>query len=383
MRYYQRLIQTFFILIFCSVIASCSSMGGSGITNLASLPDNYNQVALLLPLHGPYAGPGKAIRDGFLAGYYNTGRGNLNVKVYDTSTSNNISKLYAQAVADGAQMVVGPLTKEDVANLVSRGDITVPTIALNYVNSNNPPNLLFEFGISPQNEATQVAAKASSNGLKNAIIIAPQASWGQTVTTAFTQQWQQSGGTVVGQLYYAPNTDLRSAISNLLQVTASSGTNASVNSANPPRRTDFDSIFLVATPDMGRQIIPLLNYYYAGNIPVYSISMIYTGTQNINYNRDMDGVTFDDIPWVFNSESSQLTQQNISQLWPANYKNYIRLYALGLDAFSLVKNLKQLPMGSGSGISGNTGNLYLAPNHRIMQSFIWGKFRNGQAVQIG
>lgn len=378
MRYYLRLIQAFFLLTFCTAIASCSSMGGSGVTNLTSLPDNYTQVALLLPLHGAYAGPGKAIRDGFLAGYYNTGRGNLNVKVYDTSTSNNINKLYAQAIADGAQMVVGPLAKDDVANLMSHGDITVPTIALNYVNSNNPPNLFFEFGISPQNEATQVAAKANSAGLKNALVIAPQGSWGQSVVTSFTQQWQQSGGTVVGQLYYAPNMDMRSAVSNLLQVTGGSG-----SAGNPPRRNDFDSIFLVATPDMGRQIIPLLNYYYAGNVPVYSISMIYTGTQNVNYNRDMDGVTFDDIPWVFNSESSQLTQQNISQLWPANYKNYIRLYALGLDAFSLVKNLKQLPMGSSSGIAGNTGNLYLAPNHWIMQSFIWGKFKNGQAVQIG
>lgn len=358
-------------------------MGRQEASIMSGLPDTYNQVALLLPLHGPYAGPGKAVRDGFLAGYYNHGQSALNVKVYDTSASSDISKLYAEAVANGAQMVIGPLTKENVSSLMNNGNITVPTIALNYVNNSNPPNLFYEFGISPQNEAAQVAAKASSASLQNAIIIAPQASWGESIVNSFTKQWQQDGGTVVAHLYYTPNTEFRPAIHNLLQVTVKGGSHTGINSSTPPRRTDFDSIFLVATPEMARQIVPLLNYYYAGNIPVYSISMIYNGTLNINYNRDMDGVTFDDIPWIFNSESSQHIQQNISNLWPVNYRNYVRLYALGLDAYSLMKNLKHLPSTPSSGISGKTGLLYMGPNHWILQKFIWAKFKNGEAKGIG
>jgi hypothetical protein len=364
----------------------------SGSSDLANLPDHYGQVALLLPLHGAYAGPGQAIRNGFLAGYYaqlRQGSTGSTVKIYDTSKTKDIRKLYAQAVAEGAKMVIGPLIKSNVKTLMNRGSIRVPTVALNYVQDNSPPKMLFEFGINPQNEAVQAADKASAAGLSKAIIIAPQASWGKSVADAFTKQWQQGNGSVVDSLYYLPNKNLRYQVRNLLQVNESVQRGRNLESIlgqkvtfAPQRRKDFDMIFLVAPPASARQIMPLLRFYYANNIPVYSISMIYEGTPNKTYYRDMDGIIFDDIPWVFNPESSKNIQQNISKLWPRIYKSYVRLYALGLDAFSLTRNLKQLPSNPNYGLQANTGKLYLGPNHWILQQFIWAKFKDGVAVQI-
>ncbi|HET7300718.1 MAG TPA: penicillin-binding protein activator, partial [Oleiagrimonas sp.] len=77
------------------------------------------QVALLLPVSGPLAAAGNAIRQGFFAAYFQASHG-LDplppVKVYDTAgTANGALAAYRQAVADGASLVVGPLTREGVS----------------------------------------------------------------------------------------------------------------------------------------------------------------------------------------------------------------------------------------------------------------------------
>ena len=43
------------------------------------------------------------------------------------------------------------------------------------------------------------------------------------------------------------------------------------------RRQDAEFIFVVASPSMGRQIKPFINYYYAYDLPVIATSRIYSG----------------------------------------------------------------------------------------------------------
>jgi hypothetical protein len=51
------------------------------------------------------------------------------VLVYDTAAELGVSSAYERALADGAQFVIGPLTKDDVAT--RGGPVPVPTLALN------------------------------------------------------------------------------------------------------------------------------------------------------------------------------------------------------------------------------------------------------------
>ena len=150
-----------------------------------SLPSNplvvANQpkkIALLLPMHGPLAASGQAIRNGFFAAYYYDKKHRTNaptIRVYDT-TSAAVATLYQQALAQGANFVVGPLTKTNVNNLISHANIRVPTLTLNTVNQRSPSNL-FQFGLSPLDDAKQAATKAWNNNHNRAIIIAPANSW--------------------------------------------------------------------------------------------------------------------------------------------------------------------------------------------------------------
>ena len=337
-----------------------------------------HQIALLLPLTGSLAGPGSAVRDGFMAAYNEAGAPrSVNIKAYDTS-ANDITTLYQQAIANGADYVIGPLAKPEVT-AVAKMDHPVPTLLLNDTDA-GPRDNAYLFGLSPTNEARQVAYRASKKGLHRVLIIAPSGSWGDDVVNAFSSQWSAGGGEVVEKLTYDDKTDLNSAVRNFLHVSERLASAkqyhvapGSKNSgANVKRRQDFDMIFLLAYPSTARQIMPLLRYYFAGDVPVYSTSTVYSGNTNTMQDKDLDGIIFCDMSWVF---SHQLPNKN----WPESLNSYNRLYAMGMDSYSLATELNRLILFPAMTVNNNTGVLYLNGAHQIGRILSWGQFRGGVA----
>lgn len=332
------------------------------------------KIALLLPVTGPLSGPGNAIRDGFMAAFNDSTRKNtLDIRVYDTYNKNSVA-LYHKAIEEGAQFVIGPLSKADVTKVAA---IThpVPTLLLNDIDGKMKANA-YQFGLSPRNEAKQVAATARKEGYARALIIAPSGSWGDEVSSAFMKQWQLNGGEVVDTLRFNTQDNLQKAIQKLLKADDSKKIKKSdANLAQGPRRRqDFDMIFLLAYPSKARQIMPTLRYYFAANVPVYATSSVYSGSMNSQQDRDLDGLLFCDMPWVF---THQLTQQH----WPEQLNSYSRLYAIGMDSFALTTKLNQLMIFPAMGASEQSGILYLNPNRQIARVLTWGQFRQGLAVE--
>ncbi|MDA9271803.1 penicillin-binding protein activator [bacterium] len=335
------------------------------------------QIALLLPISGPLAGPGGAIKDGFMAAYEASGSSNfVKVRVYDTNQV-NVSALYQQALTDGAQYVIGPLSKTDVAT-IAKENHPVPTLLLNDLDASTKGNA-YQFGLSPSNEARQVAARARKNGYSRALVITPTGAWGDDVVSAFANQWRASGGHIVDTLHYGLQDDLNTAVRNILQVSDSEAREkqlkrllGSTIESTPTRRQDFDMIFLLAYPTKARQIMPLLKYYYAGDVPVYATSSVYAGSANTMKDRDLNGIIFCDMPWIF-------THQMGSRNWPEQFNSYNRLYALGLDSYALSNQLNQLLLFPALGVSDKSGVLYLNPTHQIARILTFGQFRQGLA----
>ena len=284
---------------------------------------------------------------------------------------------------------MGPLLKSQVASLASDGTLQVPTLALNTLDSNHqPPSNLYEFGLSPADEAIQAAEKALRDGHRSAIIINQAGVWGQGIANVFAARFQAGGGQIVDSLAFSSRTNMARALSGLLQVdpkSLSSQGFREIQQQNIPltslRRQDFDMVFLVASPQRARLIKPLLKFYYAGNIPVYSTSSIYTGKPSPRFDRDLNGIIFCDMPWVLNP--SQLPnglaniQARIVSLWPSSYAANAKLYALGVDAYNLVANMNRL---SGGGFRGATGTLSLTSNHQIYRQLEWAQMRDGVPV---
>lgn len=344
------------------------------------LNDSPQKIALLLPLSGPLSAPGRAVLDGFLAEKKNQPGNSPSVLTYDTHQQ-NAAHLYQQAVNDGAQYVVGPLSKQEVA-LVAAVDHPVPVLLLNDAESHAKANT-YQFGLSPANEARQLALKAAKDGKRHALIIAPKGQWGLEITSAFKQQWQRDGGIVVDRLEYSNASDLNREVRDLLHVNYSEERATALKKVigrdiTPVtrRREDFDMIFLLAYPSKARQIMPLLRYYYAGSEPVYSISTVYAGVKDTTRNRDLDGIIFCDMPWVFQSSDTQ------HKNWPEALNSYNRLFAIGKDSYALATQLNQLILFPAMGVSDSSGILYLTQAQQVARMVTWGQFVNGEVKSL-
>ncbi len=90
---------------------------------------------------------------------------------------------YRNAVADGAGIVVGPLTREDVARLVATQSMPVPTLVLNSQDGEGTiPAFMYEFTLDPEQEARAAARRIVADGHTHGIALFPRTSWGERST---------------------------------------------------------------------------------------------------------------------------------------------------------------------------------------------------------
>lgn len=354
--------------------------------------DNEVKIALLLPISGKLASSGEAIKNGYMTAYYEAkGKPNApkSIDVYDTN-SGSIQSVYKKAVRAGATVIVGPLTKKNVQIIEKSRTLPVPTLALNYTENGgaNTANL-YQFALSPQNEAEEVAKQAVRDKLNHALIIAPDSKWGQGVAKAFQENFTAEGGVVVETMSYNRSTNMDLAIKKLLHINKSNLRTRSMTrilgkkvEAIPQRRIDADMVFLIANTKTARQVKPLLKFHYSGDLPVYSISEIYSGTLNKLRDKDLDGIKFCDSPWVLSSsEEVKKAHDQMLELLPEASDRNSRLFAFGLDAYQLSSLLNPPRLPHFGEIPGMTGNLYLN-QHQILRQLLWAKFQDGQVQSV-
>jgi len=345
------------------------------------------RIALLLPSQGSLASPAQALRDGFLAAHYQSGS-EVHISLHDSSSLTNLNEFYRQAQADGVQLVVGPLEKPLVGQLSQQEQLPIPTLALNYNESGaEGPAQLFQFGLAAEDEARAVAARAWQDGQRRAVAMVPSGAWGNRVLAAFRQDWEARGGSLIAAEHVDQPVRLAQQIADLLQLRASEArakrlreTLGSDVEAQPARRQDVDFVFLAATPAQARQIKPTLAFQYAGDLPVYATSHLYTGSNDPSENLDLDGIRFCETPWLL-GEPDPLREQVLGQ-WPAAAGSLGRLYAMGVDAYRLAPRLGQLQTLPSSRLDGLSGSLSLAPGQRIVRSLPWAEYRNGQVYRL-
>lgn len=376
-------------------------------------------IAVLLPLTGKLKSAADAIKDGILAAYYDDlSAGQIAPKItfYDTYEA-NLEDIYAQASIEGAELVIGPLNREHVATLVSKPSLlSLPTLALNSasdteiassLNANIAPavpstdealdtaqnaspsirlnNTLYQFSLAIENEAKQVAQKAWRDGHRNALVIAPESTWGDRATQAFQDEWDTLGGVTVGDRRFKDQRSYSPMIEQAVGVRDSKTRHTQLRRLlgsqlefEPRRRQDIDFIFLLAYASQGVQIKPLLSFHYAGDVPVYSTSHIYEGDTDKSWS-DLNGVRFSTLPWYFDS---QLAERRAIQAYGDAQASYQALYALGVDAYHLYPRLKQLKKISQARFYGATGKLSVDKNNIIQREQSWAKIVNGRAIQI-
>ncbi|GAB2878316.1 penicillin-binding protein activator [Microbulbifer echini] len=347
-----------------------------------------NNIALLLPLSGSLGSAGRAIRDGFMAAHYTAltaGAATPKVMVYDTGTEQPFEEIYQAAVDAGAQTIIGPLDKSKVANLLATEKLPVPTLALNYGDQGRLTGDLVQFGLAIEDEARQIAQHAYRQGHRQAMILTSDSSWGQRGAETFVEAWQQLGGSVSINKTFTKSSKFSNLISNALLIPDSNARKKTLQGRlsaplefTPRRRDDVDMIFVAALPQQARQINPMLTYYYANDLPIYATSHVFAGKANPNRDRDLNGVRFTALPWLFEDNA---TKQEIEQQ-AAPPPAFARLYALGADAFRLYPRLPMLRQFPAQKMHGLTGALSLSADGRIVREQMWAQIEKGIPVPV-
>ncbi len=359
----------------------------SDLKMLRSLIDNQpRRIALLLPQQGRLAKAGEAVRDGFLATYYRSlAEHNRAPEVREYDSSGDVITAYQQAVAEGADLVIGPLDKEKVNELSLLPALSVPLLSLNYADTQPPEPLqgFYQFGLAPEDEARQVARQAYLEGHRYALVIIPAQEWSERSARAFSDEWLELGGTLVNTSQYVGSGDYYRVIKGAMLIEPSEqrikemeqmlGTKLQ---SQARRRQDIDMIFLVADPLQARQIKPTLAFHFAGDLPVYATSHIYSGAEDPKADRDLNGIRFTAMPWLFDSQSAEKRAIDAHAQSAAIYS---RLHALGADAYRLYPRLPQLAQVPTMRLYGATGALRLLPDGRVEREQSWARFRNGNA----
>ena len=358
------------------------------LKELASQP--LNKIALLLPQQGPLASVAKALREGFMAAHYQAQQAGQKppvIEVYDSSRVSSIDEFYKQAQADGVQLVVGPLEKPLVKQLSARPQLPITTLALNYSEGDQGSAQLFQFGLAAEDEAREVSRRARADGLHRAAAMVPKGEWGERVFKAFRQDWEANGGTLIGVEYVDQPVALAQQIADLFKLRQSEGRAKSLQStvgadvaAQPSRRQDIEFIFLAVTPQQAQQIKPTLNFQYAGDVPVYATSHVFSASGDKNQYNDMNDIMFCETPWLLNTTDPLRNQ--VATQWPQANGSLGRLYAMGVDAYRLAPRLGQLKALPDTRIEGLSGNLGMSPSQRIERQMPWAKFVSGQIERL-
>src|SRR5471032_2089106 len=358
------------------------------LKELASQP--LSKIALLLPQEGQLAAVGKALRDGFMAAHYQAqqaGQKPPAIVFYDSSKLTSMDEFYRKAQADCVQLVVGPLEKPLVKQLSTRPQLPITTLALNYSEGEQGPAQLFQFGLAAEDEAREVSRRARADGLHRAAIMVPKGEWGDRVLRAFSQDWQANGGSIVATERVDQPVQLAQQIADMFQLRQSEGRAKSLQStvgsqvaAQPSRRQDIEFIFLAATPQQAQQIKPTLNFQYAGDVPVYATSHVFSASGDVNQYNDMNGVRFCETPWLL--DANDPLRKQVTAQWPQAGGSLGRLYAMGVDAYRLAPRLGQLKALPDSRIEGQSGSLGMTQNQRVVRQLPWAQFVNGQIQRL-
>ncbi|HDS9359754.1 TPA: penicillin-binding protein activator [Enterobacter chengduensis] len=317
------------------------------------------------------------------------------LKIYDTSAQ-PLDQVLAQVQKDGASIVVGPLLKNNVEELM-KSNTTLNVLALNQPEQvQNRANICY-FALSPEDEARDAARHIHEQGKQAPLLLLPRSALGDRVASAFADEWQKLGGGIVLQQKFGSANELRAGVNggagialNGSPVTASLPQQQSVTIGGltipaPPSDAQIsgggkvDAAYIVATPEEIAFIKPMIamrNGSQSG-ATLYASSRSAQGTAGPDFRLEMDGLQYSEIPMLAGS-NPQLMQQALGAV--RNDYSLARLYAMGADAWALANHFSQMRQVPGFELNGNTGDLTATQDCVINRKLSWLKYQQGQIV---
>ena len=242
---------------------------------------------------------------------------------------------------------------------------------------------IYYYSLSPSNETKALSRAIFKNGYGKILVITTTENIHQKIAKTFQESWESLGGTYA-KTVLVDRSNFSQSLKESFSIDESENRATELEKLInqkfkfvPTRRNDIDAIFLATNPTDARQIKPLLKYYFAGDIPVFSTSSIYNTGSNSYTDKDLNGIIFRDSAWLVNFNQDRNIKSKLQQIWGQDFESRKRLYALGVDLYRItmnINNLESLPLFQ---ISAASGNLELNTGSVIERSLDWLRFSRG------
>lgn len=165
-------------------------------------PGEVHRVAILVPLTGPNAPVGISLANAATLALVDTGKQGIRLTSYDTAAL-GAGGAANRALADGAQLILGPLLASDAAAVKAAAEAKGITMLSFSNDSSIAGGRLYVLGFQPAQSVNRVVDYAATKGLKRFAALVPDGVYGQRTSVAFTRAVSESGGQVVALQNFA------------------------------------------------------------------------------------------------------------------------------------------------------------------------------------
>lgn len=307
------------------------------------------RMALLLPSRGGMFGAAAdAVRTGLLTAYSRQ-KENIQLVVIETGDSvQDMQRAYDDATAK-FDILIGPLSRSAVTAVAQSGRVTKPTIALAQPDQPGEaepqlPSMMLAAGLSIDDEARQVANWVErEKGPGKIFAISTAVAWQKRAARSFVARARQLG------LQAEP-----------LELATPANALSAPGLAQLAKRIEQEKPALIFAALDAAQAVQLRSAV-GTELPIYGTSQINPFTLDRDNPNDklpeLDGVRLIDIPWQLQADNVAVAHYPRPAERQGDRPNpdLARLYALGIDAFRIARELAL--QRSGFDIDGVTGHL--------------------------
>lgn len=321
------------------------------------------RFALLLPLAAPaFSRAADSVRQGFLAAAQIDPGPRAEIVAYSTTDDPaHVAAGYDQALAEGAAIVVGPLTRNGVSAVILRAKPGTPVLALNVPEPDAAlPENIYAFSLQADADARQIARMAFEDGRRSAITLTDSGALASRIHRAFVEEFVRLGGRITGEFLHRANA------ADLLALRAASASGQS------------DMAFLALDGLRARSV----RGYLDGAVSVYATSQVLEGAPDRLRDAELNGVRFVAMPWLLQPDHPAVMAYARSPSTLPAATDFERLYAFGIDAYRVAAELVRSGDPSKTVIDGVTGRITLGRDRHFARELTAAQFVDGRPAVV-
>jgi outer membrane PBP1 activator LpoA protein len=318
------------------------------------------RLAALLPLSGPLAAAGQSVRDGLLAGYYGEVRRRPELRFYDTGTPGGVREALLQAQADGAQMIVGPLARDQVDTLFGLPELQLPAVALNRGSLAPPPGST-TFALAPEDEGVAAAERLLERGMRRILVVTQADESANRALVAFRERLVAGGGEVIAEVVVTEdNPDYVPALQQAL-------------AGGRP-----EGVFQPLRAAQARLLASQMDSAGLAGVARVATSLILSGA-NLRMDVELDGIEYPELPWLLGLRGGMPDAESLGRTLPSAQGGGGRLFAFGMDAWKLAAFADLLARDPAAQLRGATGELQVDGFGLVQRRPAWAVFSGGRS----